>query len=194
MLKLFGSSMVPTASAITASVVAVLATVATRLFFSSDSHTVEQNRNYRIQAESVNIHEKLQEEAIDFHSFFGWNCWSLLGTLTGVCVGFVLHWWLAARYRAKAQAGQRGMAQMSRSSTVNVEEIPEILKQPQASAQSSGPSQLRLADGPVVVVGGPVEAEDPSKGIVQWVEPVAKVKRRGSLTPASLRALHQGSR
>ena len=149
--------------------------------------------DYRIQADSVNIHEILQEDAIDFHSFFGWNCWSLLDLLTGVCVGFVLHWWLAARHRAKAQAEQGGMAQVSRSSTVVVEEIPEILKQPQASAQSSGPSQLRLADGPVIVVGGPVEPEDLSKGIVQWVEPVAKVKRRGSLTPASLRALRKGS-
>ena len=74
MLKLFGSSMVPTASAITASVVAVLATVVTQLLFSSDSRTVEQNRNYRIQAESVNIHENFLEDAIDMHSFFGgWN-------------------------------------------------------------------------------------------------------------------------
>ena len=193
MLKLFGSSMVPTASAITASVAAVLTTVVIQLLFSSDSRTVEQNRNYRIQAESVNIHENFLEDAIDMHSFFGgWNCWSLLDTFVGVCIGFVLHWWLAVRYRARAQAGQSGMAQVSRESTVVVEEIPESFKHPQASTSTSGPPQL--ADGPDVIVGGPVEPEDPSKGIVQWVEPEVKTKRRGPLTPASLRALRDGPR
>ncbi len=99
--------MVPTAGAFTASVVAVITTVVTQYLFSSDSRTVEQNRNYRIQAESVNIHEKFQEESVDLNSFIGgWNCWSLVDALIGICIGFVLHWWLAVRYRSRTHAGQ----------------------------------------------------------------------------------------